>query len=105
VETTAYLIAMSHRIVHVVAVAGVAIVILGSLTLTSATCQEKTASPMWEYKAVSFGSDEKASTMKLNDLSASSTRSRIWSGSHPSAQRSGSTPVPSGRSGTGKENG
>jgi len=61
---------MQKWIVKVFAVAGLAILTLGPLTLPSATSQEKTASPKWEYKAVSFGSDEKESSKKLNELGA-----------------------------------
>jgi hypothetical protein len=59
---------MGKRIVHVLAVAGVVLVSFGSLTPPDATSQENVASAKWEYKAVSFGSDETESTKKLNAL-------------------------------------
>jgi uncharacterized protein (TIGR03067 family) len=49
-------------------VAAVAISVLCWALLPPATSQEKTSASKWEYKAVSFGGDEKENTKKLNDL-------------------------------------
>jgi len=59
---------MRSGVVHLLTVVGWVSFILGSLTAPFATSQEKNAAPKWEYQAVSFGSDEKESTQKLNDL-------------------------------------
>jgi uncharacterized protein (TIGR03067 family) len=59
---------MRNKTVLLLAVTALAGFLLCRLMLPLAASQEKTAPPPWEYKAVSFGGDEKENTRKLNDL-------------------------------------